>query len=150
MKNCQLPGTGITRAQDIPLPLPRFLWPLPVLLRNGAPAVGLETASVHASAWKKLFDNLLKQRAAQSREPFVPFDIDTDYPRTFDGKSRYDGVASFLESRRIELPAEEIPVHRLRNYESHNLFGFRSGIMPQVAGHPLNADLSGTAGLGPF
>ncbi len=30
-------------------------------------------------------------------EPFVPFDIDTDYPR-------YVGVAAFLESRGIELP----------------------------------------------
>ena len=63
-----------------------------------------KTASVHAAAWKKLFDNFLKQRAAQSGDPFVPFDIDSDYPRYVDGKPRYDGVASFLESRKIELP----------------------------------------------
>ena len=63
-----------------------------------------KTASVHASAWKKLFDNFLKQRTALSGDPFVPFDIDTDYPRYVDGKPRYDGVASFLESRKIELP----------------------------------------------
>jgi len=62
------------------------------------------TASVHASAWKKLFDGFLKQRTTQSGEPFVPFDIDADYPRYVDGKPRYDGVAAFLESRRIELP----------------------------------------------
>ena len=62
------------------------------------------TASVHASAWKKLFDGFLEQRATQSGEPFVPFDIDADYLRYVDGKPRYDGVAAFLESRGIELP----------------------------------------------
>lgn len=62
------------------------------------------TASVHAAAWKKLFDGFLEQRATQAGEPFVAFDIDTDYPRYVDGKPRYDGVAAFLESRGIELP----------------------------------------------
>ena len=62
------------------------------------------TASVHAAAWKKLFDGFLEQRAAQADELFVPFDIAVDYPRYVDGKARYDGVASFLESRGIALP----------------------------------------------
>ena len=63
-----------------------------------------KTASVHASAWKKLFDGFLEQRAAEAGEPFVPFDIATDYPRYVDGKPRYDGVTAFLESRGITLP----------------------------------------------
>jgi beta-phosphoglucomutase family hydrolase len=63
-----------------------------------------QTASVHASAWKKLFDGFLQKRAADSGEPFVPFDIGTDYPRHVDGKPRYDGVASFLQARGIDLP----------------------------------------------
>lgn len=63
-----------------------------------------KTASVHASAWKKLFDRFLEQRATQADESFVPFDIATDYPRYVDGKPRYDGVAAFLESRGIALP----------------------------------------------
>ena len=62
------------------------------------------TASVHAAAWKKLFDGFLEERATQSGELFVPFDIDADYPRYVDGKPRYDGVAAFLGSRGIELP----------------------------------------------
>jgi len=62
------------------------------------------TASVHATAWKKLFDGFLEKRAAGTGEPFVPFDIDADYLRYVDGKPRYDGVAAFLESRGIELP----------------------------------------------
>jgi beta-phosphoglucomutase family hydrolase len=71
-----------------------------------------KTASVHAAAWKRLFDEFLKQRAADPGEPFVPFDIDADYRRYVDGKPRYDGVAAFLESRGIELPfgtAEDAP-----------------------------------------
>ena len=62
------------------------------------------TASVHAAAWKKLFDGFFEQRATQAGEPFVPFDIDTDYPRYVDGKPRYDGVAAVLKSREIEIP----------------------------------------------
>ena len=64
-----------------------------------------KTASVHAAAWKKLFDQFLKQRAAATGEPFVAFDIDADYRRYVDGKPRYDGVADFLASRGIELPS---------------------------------------------
>lgn len=62
------------------------------------------TASVHAAAWKKLFDGVLEQRATKAGAPFVPFDIENDYPRYVDGKLRYDGVADFLESRGIALP----------------------------------------------
>ncbi|MEO6351742.1 MAG: beta-phosphoglucomutase family hydrolase [Burkholderiaceae bacterium] len=65
------------------------------------------TASVHASAWKKLFDGFLEPRATRAGEPFVPFDIDTDYPRYVDGKPRYDGVSAFLDSRGIALPLGE-------------------------------------------
>jgi beta-phosphoglucomutase family hydrolase len=63
-----------------------------------------QTASVHAHAWKKLFDHFLEQRAAHTGEAFVPFDIDTDYRRYVDGKPRSDGVVSFLASRGIQLP----------------------------------------------
>jgi beta-phosphoglucomutase family hydrolase len=62
------------------------------------------TASVHAAAWKKLFDGFLERRAADTSAAFVPFDIDADYRRYVDGKPRYDGVAAFLESRGIKLP----------------------------------------------
>ena len=61
-----------------------------------------KTAAVHAAAWKKLFDEYLSERAAKTRGAFVPFGIIEDYRRYVDGKPRYDGVASFLESRGIE------------------------------------------------
>ena len=41
------------------------------------------TASVHAAAWKKLFDAFLERRSTSRGEAFVPFDIDTDYRATW-------------------------------------------------------------------
>jgi trehalose-phosphatase len=62
------------------------------------------TASVHAAAWKELFDAYLEQVSAGSNELFRAFDADEDYRRFVDGKPRYEGVRSFLESRGITLP----------------------------------------------
>jgi beta-phosphoglucomutase family hydrolase len=63
-----------------------------------------DTASVHASAWKRMFDAFLRARAAASGERFVPFDIEADYARHVDGKPRTDGVRDFLRARGITLP----------------------------------------------
>ena len=63
-----------------------------------------QTAKVHAAAWKEMFDDFLRERAAQTGEKFVPFDPVADYDTYVDGKPRYDGVRSFLASRGIELP----------------------------------------------
>jgi beta-phosphoglucomutase family hydrolase len=63
-----------------------------------------QTAKVHAAAWREMFDDYLKRRAQQRGEEFVPFDPVRDYDEYVDGKPRYDGVRSFLQSRGIELP----------------------------------------------
>ena len=63
-----------------------------------------KTATVHAAAWKRLFDSYLQDRSARIDEPFHPFDVEQDYLTYVDGKPRYDGVKSFLKSRGIELP----------------------------------------------
>jgi beta-phosphoglucomutase family hydrolase len=63
-----------------------------------------DTAKVHAAAWKEMFDGFLRARAAQEGTAFVPFDPERDYDEYIDGKQRFDGVRSFLESRGIELP----------------------------------------------
>src|SRR5690349_9702719 len=63
-----------------------------------------DTASVHAAAWKEMFDGYLRERADRLGEAFVPFDIAHDYPAYVDGKRRQDGTRSFLASRNIELP----------------------------------------------
>lgn len=63
-----------------------------------------ETAKVHAAAWKEMFDQFLRARASKAGEQFVPFDQKDDYDAYVDGKPRYDGVRSFLASRKIDLP----------------------------------------------
>jgi len=63
-----------------------------------------DTASIHATCWKKMFDAYLQQRAADTGEPFRPFEIATDYRLYVDGKPRFDGVRDFLTSRGIPLP----------------------------------------------
>jgi trehalose 6-phosphate phosphatase len=62
------------------------------------------TAKVHAASWKRLFDEYLENRAAGEGGSWKPFDIESDYNLYVDGKPRYDGVRSFLESRGIDLP----------------------------------------------
>ncbi|MFL6054950.1 MAG: beta-phosphoglucomutase family hydrolase [Actinoallomurus sp.] len=59
------------------------------------------TATVHAAAWKEMFDEFLRQREGPS---FRPFDKVKEYDEYVDGKRREDGTRSFLESRGITLP----------------------------------------------
>jgi beta-phosphoglucomutase family hydrolase len=66
------------------------------------------TASVHAACWKTMFDAFLRAWAEGSDERFRPFEIDPDYRLYVDGKPRYDGVRSFLESRGIRLPEGDV------------------------------------------
>jgi trehalose-phosphatase len=65
------------------------------------------TATQHARAWKEMFDAFLARRPASEGEDHRPFDLETDYLRHVDGKPRFDGVRSFLESRGIGLPEGE-------------------------------------------
>jgi len=53
-----------------------------------------ETAKIHAKCWKRLFDEYLGDNS---------FDIERDYLMYVDGRPRYEGVKSFLESREIFL-----------------------------------------------
>ena len=63
-----------------------------------------ETATVHAAAWKEMFDAFLRARADHDGAPFVAFDEVADYDRFVDGLPRADGTRSFLGSRGIHLP----------------------------------------------
>jgi beta-phosphoglucomutase family hydrolase len=59
------------------------------------------TATVHAAAWKQMFDDFLREREGDA---FTPFDPVADYDEYVDGKRREDGTRSFLRSRGIDLP----------------------------------------------
>ncbi|WP_297089243.1 beta-phosphoglucomutase family hydrolase [uncultured Draconibacterium sp.] len=61
-----------------------------------------KTAITHAAAWKKMFDEYLQKHAYETGEPFKEF-TQGDYLTYVDGKPRYKGVASFLESRNISI-----------------------------------------------
>ena len=63
-----------------------------------------KTALTHAAAWKKMFDEYLKKREQRYGEKFKEFTHTNDYLPFVDGKPRYKGVASFLESRGIVIP----------------------------------------------
>lgn len=57
----------------------------------------------HFAAWKQLFDQYLKIRATREGTPFSEFTED-EMSAYVDGKPRYEGIRSFLESRGISLP----------------------------------------------
>src|SRR3954464_2068310 len=61
-----------------------------------------KTATVHAKAWKEMFDEYL----AEHDQP--PFDLHDDYDEYVDGKPRDAGVRDFLASRGIELTEDEV------------------------------------------
>ncbi|WP_084759807.1 beta-phosphoglucomutase family hydrolase [Nocardia mangyaensis] len=60
-----------------------------------------DTAAVHAAAWQRLFDEVLPQL---SNGETTGFDIDADYRRYVDGRSRADGIRCFLAARAITVP----------------------------------------------
>ncbi len=63
-----------------------------------------QTASVHAAAWKEMFDDFLRRWGERTGQHYAPFDSGADYDRYVDGKPRADGTRSFLAARGIELP----------------------------------------------
>lgn len=56
------------------------------------------TAEIHQRAWGRMFTDFL------AGHPEVPAYSDDDYFTYVDGKPRYEGVQSFLQSRQIDLP----------------------------------------------
>lgn len=63
-----------------------------------------KTALVHSTAWREMFNDFLRKWEKEHGEPFREFTHQDDYLPYVDGKPRYKGVASFLESRGIDLP----------------------------------------------
>ena len=58
------------------------------------------TADLHKQAWTAMFEEFLEQRVGTDDDPFT----DSDYLAYVDGRPRFDGVRTFLESRGIQLP----------------------------------------------
>jgi beta-phosphoglucomutase family hydrolase len=62
------------------------------------------TATVHAAAWKQMFDGFLEEWSTRTGQTFVPFDAGRDYDNYVDGRPRLEGTRGFLQSRGIDLP----------------------------------------------
>jgi beta-phosphoglucomutase family hydrolase len=113
------------------------------------------TAVVHAAAWKEMFDAFLRGRAAETGEPFVPFDAHADYDRYVDGKKRADGVRSFLASRGIQLPEghpDDPPaaatIHGLGNRKNELVLAKLAGGVEVYPGSVRYVEALRDAGLG--
>jgi beta-phosphoglucomutase family hydrolase len=87
--------TGRTSELGLPAGIRACLFDLDGVLTN--------TATVHAAAWKRTFDEFLRARDGAN---FRPFDSKADYDEYVDGKPRADGVRDFLASRGIQLPED--------------------------------------------
>ena len=93
------------------------------------------TAEVHRAAWKRTFDRLIRAVEGADAPPFTL----EDYLQYVDGKPRYDGVHSFLQSRGIRLPEgdpsdppsldTEAGVGNLKNSEFNAVLG-EEGVEP--------------------
>ena len=62
-----------------------------------------DTAKIHFTAWKRMFDEFLDSYYAKKQEPPLPF-TEEDYLHYVDGKPRLDGIRSFFQSRHIMIP----------------------------------------------
>jgi beta-phosphoglucomutase family hydrolase len=63
-----------------------------------------QTATLHAAAWKQVFDAFLTSYANHTKRRERPFDPERDYRLYVDGKPRYEGARDFLASRGVRLP----------------------------------------------
>jgi beta-phosphoglucomutase family hydrolase len=102
------PGTG--RGRSTPVSGSTSVGTSPLGLPGWAEAclfdldgVLTQTASIHAAAWKEMFDDYLSLRTHQD-ETTRPFDLVGDYDAFVDGRPRADGTRAFLAARGIELP----------------------------------------------
>lgn len=96
-----------------------------------------DTASLHDRAWAATFDAYLEEHADRGGRRFAPFDPQADYDLYIDGRSRADGVRTFLRSRGILLaegapddPPDAETVHGLGNRKNALLLSLieRTGV----------------------
>jgi beta-phosphoglucomutase family hydrolase len=66
-----------------------------------------QTATTHAAAWKRMFDEFLSGWSQETGTSTAPFDPVGDYDLYVDGKVRADGTRAFLKSRGISIPEGE-------------------------------------------
>ena len=114
-----------------------------------------KTGQLHATAWKEMFDEFLRARAAATGGDFVTFDLVRDYEDYVSGRLRHDGVRTFLGSRGIELPegdpsdpSSATTIHGLGNRKNELVLTLiRSGAVETFPGAVQYASAARDAGL---
>jgi beta-phosphoglucomutase family hydrolase len=114
------------------------------------------TATVHAAAWKQMFDAFLEVWSTRTGQKFVPFDAGADYDQYVDGRPRLEGTRSFLQSRGIDLPEGspddppgELTVNGLSNHKNDLVLRLlREGGVEVYEGSVLYVRAVRDAGLG--
>ena len=66
-----------------------------------------ETRKTHEKAWKKSFDAFIEHWNTENNKLIHKFILPDDYESYVDGRTRKNGVITFLKSRKIQLPEGE-------------------------------------------
>ncbi len=77
------------------------------------------TRTVHAAAWKSMFDEFLAEWDMDHGTDLPRFDERADYASAVDGKTRETGVHDFLASRGITLPPGRLTKWLAYHYGAH-------------------------------
>ncbi|MEU5979290.1 HAD-IA family hydrolase [Streptomyces sp. NPDC047315] len=97
----------MTETEGRPAPVPTVLRRLAAVLFD-TDGVLIDSARLHAAAWKTAFDAHLRAHPPSDPSQRRPFDLNDDYPRLVDGRSRLDGAAALLASRGVESDAATV------------------------------------------
>src|SRR6188474_152497 len=90
-----------------PAPVTNAMLGLPAAVRAcvfDVEGVLTDSSRLHAWAWGEVFDDFMSRLGATTNWHLIPFDRDADYRAYVEGRSRFDGVHTFLRSRGIQVP----------------------------------------------
>lgn len=87
------------------------------------------TAHLHATAWKTLFDEVIRSSAPEQ----ALFDVEEDYRAYVDGRAREAGVRSFLTARGISV-SEGTPEDEAGTFTVHGLAKRKQGFLDEAFG----------------
>jgi beta-phosphoglucomutase family hydrolase len=105
-----------------------------------------DTATMHAVAWKQLFDSVLRDPRLAGAGVQAAFDEEADYRRFVDGRQREDGVAAFLASRGITLPLG-VPGDSIDAWTVHGLAARKNDLFLKTVTRDGMRVFSGTTAL---
>jgi alpha,alpha-trehalose phosphorylase len=96
------------------------------------------TAALHARCWKRVFEEVLAERARLEGTDPEPFGVESDYLGHVDGKARADGVRDFVRARGIDVPegrADSPP----DEWSAHGIAGRKQALVePAPASEPID------------